>query len=140
MPSPILYIDVSDIRPGKRIAIEALITDLVAFVELNEPQLIGYHFFIDEPGKTMTCVALHPDSASMEFHMNIGWEKFRAFSEHIEQRSIDVYGDASESVIARLHRKIQMLGKGTVTVHQLHAGFLRLGMTSGSNNPTVDTP
>jgi hypothetical protein len=139
MPSPILYIDVSEIQPGNLKAIEALITDLVAFVELNEPQLIGYHFFIDAPGKTMTCVALHPDSASMEFHMNIGWEKFRAFTEHIVQRSIDVYGDASESVIGRLRQKIQMLGQGTVTVHQLHAGFLRLSTTSGSNRPPVDT-
>ena len=125
MPPPILYIDVSDIRPGKLNAIEALITDLVAFAEANEPQLLSYDFFIDEPGKTMTCVALHPDSASMEFHMTIGWEKFRAFSPHIEQRSIDVYGEASESVIARLRHKIEMLGQGTVTVHRLHAGFIR---------------
>ena len=73
----------------------------------------------------MTCVAVHPDSASMAFHMDIGWERFRAFNEHIDQRSIDVYGDADESVLARLHGKIQMLGKGRVTVHHLHAGFAR---------------
>lgn len=125
MAAPILYIDVSDIRPGKLNAIEALITDLVAFVEANEPRLLSYGFFIDETAQTMTCVALHPDSASMEFHMNLGWEKFRAFGQHIDQRSIDVYGEASESVIARLRRKIEMLGQGTVTVHRLHAGFLR---------------
>lgn len=140
MPAPILYIDVSSIRPGKLETIEALITDLVAFVELNEPQLIGYDFFIDEPGETMTCVALHPDSASMELHMNIGWEKFRAFSEHIEQRSIDVYGEASESVMTRLRQKIQMLGRGTVSVHRLHAGFIRFGAIQRSNRPPVDQP
>ena len=126
MPEPILYIDVSHIRPGRRHAVEALITDLVAFVKANEPQLLGYGFYIDEPGMTMTCVALHPDSESMDLHMNIGWEKFRAFGEHIEQRAIDVYGDVSESVIARLHHKIEMLGQGTVSVHRLGAGFLRL--------------
>ena len=127
MTEPILYIDVSDIRPGKLDTVKALMADLVAFVEANEPQLIAYQFFIDDSEQTMTCVALHPHSASMELHMNIGWEKFRAFGEHIDQRSIDVYGDASENVIARLHHKIEMLGRGTVIVHRLDAGFIRLG-------------
>lgn len=127
MSEPILYIDISDIRPGKLETVKVLMSDLVAFAEANEPQLIAYDFFIDETASTMTCVVLHPDSASMEFHMEIGWEKFRAFSEHIEQRSIDVYGEASESVIARLHQKIEMLGRGSVTVHHLQAGFIRLG-------------
>jgi hypothetical protein len=124
--APILYIDVSDIRPGRLQLAQALMTDLVAFAEANEPQLIGYDFFVDEMEKTMTCFAIHPDSASMELHMDIGWEKFRAFSEHIEQRSIDIYGEVSENVIARLREKIAMLGRGTVTVHRLHAGFIRL--------------
>jgi hypothetical protein len=125
MSEPILYIDVSDIRPGKLGTVKELIGDLVAFAEEKEPQLVAYHFLIDETEKTMTCVAVHPDSASMEFHMDIGWEKFRAFSEHIDQRSIDVYGEASEDVMARLHHKIDMLGRGTVTLHRLQDGFTR---------------
>jgi hypothetical protein len=127
MPEPILYIDVSDIRPGKLETVKALMSDLVAFAEANEPLLIAYDFFIGETDNTMTCVALHPDSAAMEFHMDIGWEKFRAFSELIDQRSIDVYGEANENVMARLHRKIEMLGRGRVTAHRLHSGFIRLG-------------
>lgn len=134
MAEPILYIDVSDIRPGKLRTVEALMAELVAFVEEKEPQLIAYDFFIDATEHTMTCVALHPDSASMEFHMDVGWEKFRAFGEHIDQRSIDVYGPASETVISRLHQKIEMLGRGTVTIHRLSAGFIRLGATPTSKH------
>jgi len=134
MRGPILYIDVSDIRPGKLGTVETLIADLVAFAEAHEPQLVAYQFFIDETEQIMTCVAVHPDSASMELHMDIGWEKFRAFSEHIDQRSIDVYGEASENVIARLHHKIEMLGRGTVTVHRLQAGFSRPGAGIGSGS------
>ena len=126
MAEPILYIDVSDIRPGKLETGERLMTDLVAFAEAHEPQLLAYDFFIDETERTMTCVALHPDSASMELHMDIGWEKFHAFAEHIEQRSIDVYGDASERMLARLRNKIEMLGRGRVTAHRRQAGFMRL--------------
>ena len=133
MSEPILYIDTSDIRAGKLETVKRLMADLVAFVEANEPQLIAYDFFIDETGATMTCVAIHPDSASMEFHMNIGWEKFTAFADHIHQRSIDVYGQASDNVIARLQHKIEMLGRGTVTIHRLHAGFIRLSAGIGSS-------
>lgn len=133
MAEPILYIDTSDIRPGKLEAVRRLMTDLVAFVEANEPQLLAYDFYIDETDTTLTCVAVHPDSASMEFHMDIGWEKFRAFADHIHQRSIDVYGEVSENVIARLRHKIDMLGRGTVTVHGLHAGFSRLHTGVGSD-------
>jgi hypothetical protein len=129
--APILYIDVSDIREGKLETVKAMMADLVAFVETSEPQLILYDFFIDDTEKTMTCVALHPDSASMEFHMDIGWEKFRAFSAHIDQRSIDVYGDASDRVLGRLRQKIAMLGRGTVAVHRLQAGFIRPGARPG---------
>lgn len=126
MPDPILYIDTSDIRPGRLETVRGLMTDLVAFVKANEPQLISYGFYVEDTGQTMTCLAIHPDSASMEFHMDIGWEKFRAFSDHIHQRSIDVYGAVSENVLARLRHKIDMLGSGTVTLHSQQAAFTRL--------------
>lgn len=132
MSQPILYIDVSDIQTGKLATVEALMSDLVAFVDANEPQLIAYDFFIDETDNTMTCVALHPDSASMEFHMDIGWKKFRSFADNIDQRSIDVYGDVSDTVMARLHKKIEMLGRGTVTAHRLEAGFFRVSFGGDS--------
>jgi hypothetical protein len=133
MSKELLYIDVSDIRDEKLDAVKALMTDLVAFVEVREPQLIAYEFFINETEMTMTCVVLHPDSESMEAHMDIGWEKFRAFSDYIDQRSIDVYGEVSEKVVARLRQKIEMLGQGTVTVHRLHAGFIRLSSDMDSS-------
>ena len=126
MTEHILYIDISDIQPGRLETVRGLMTDLVAFAAANEPQLIAYHFYLNEAHNTMTCVVVHPDSASMEFHMDIGWEKFRAFADHIHQRSIDVYGEVSERVTARLRRKIDMLGSGTVTIHTRHAGFSRI--------------
>jgi hypothetical protein len=133
MTEQILYIDMSDIQPGRLEIVRGLMTDLVAFAAANEPQLIAYNFYLNETQNTMTCVVVHPDSASMEFHMDIGWEKFRAFSDHIHQRSIDVYGEVSERVIARLRRKIDMLGRGTVTIHTRHAGFSRIPARVGAS-------
>ena len=42
---------------------------VVQFIDAREPQLISYGFYIDEENRTMTVVAVHPDSTSLELHM-----------------------------------------------------------------------
>jgi hypothetical protein len=125
MPRPIVYIDTSSIREGKLEALEAAMQHLAAFVEANVPQLISYGFFLNQDSTRMTVVAVHPDSASLEFHMDVGSDEFRKFADLIDLSRIEVYGAVSDAVLDRLHRKAQMLGSATVTVHELHAGFAR---------------
>ncbi|MFC8508100.1 hypothetical protein ACFU3J_06985 [Streptomyces sp. NPDC057411] len=126
MSDPLYYVDRSDLLEGSIEEVRSRMRDLAAFVEANEPRLIAYHFFVDEAGSTMTLVAVHPDSASMEFHMDLGAEKFRGFAGLIRMRSIDVYGRPGPAVVERLLRKAEMLGGGTVTLHTQEAGFHRL--------------
>lgn len=97
----------------------------VAFVEMMEPQLLAYHFCVDDAGSTMTLVAVHPDTASLELHLELGGPKFRAFVPLIRMRSIDVYGDPGPAVMDRLRAKAVLLGGGNVTVHTAVAGFTR---------------
>lgn len=125
MPQPIVYIDTSTIREGKLEQLEVAMKDLAAFVEANEPQLISYGFFLDENRTQMTVVAVHPDSASLEFHMDVGGAEFRKFGDFIDLSRIEVYGRVSEAVLERLHQKARMLGRGTVVVHEFYAGFAR---------------
>jgi hypothetical protein len=125
MSEPILYIDSSTIRPGALERVKSAIEELAAFVEVNEPQLISYNFSFDEEGTRMTVVAVHPDSASMEFHMKVGSPGFRKFTDLIDLQTIDVFGQPSEAVLNQLWRKAHMLGSGTVVVHSRHAGFSR---------------
>jgi hypothetical protein len=125
VPRPIVYIDTSTIRKGKLEELEAAMEHLAAFVEANVPQLVSYGFFLDQDSTQMTVVAVHPDSASLEFHMDIGADEFRQFADLIDLSRIEVYGVVSDAVLERLHRKARMLGGGTVTVHELHAGFAR---------------
>lgn len=123
MPHPIVYIDTSTIREGKHAELERAVEHLVAFVEANVPQLVSYGVFLDE-GR-MTVVAVHADSASLEFHMDVGGAEFRKFADLIDLTRIDVYGSVSDAVLERLHRKARMLGNGAVGVHARHAGFAR---------------
>ncbi|MFE9636902.1 hypothetical protein [Streptomyces sp. NPDC006463] len=121
----IYYLDRSDILPGRLDDAKAAMRELAAFVEMMEPQLLAYHFCVDEAGSTMTLVAVHPDAASLELHLELGGPKFRAFVPLIRMRSIDVYGDPGPAVMDRLRAKAALLGGGKVTAHTPVAGFTR---------------
>ena len=125
MSQPIVYIDTSSIREGKLSELEPAMEKLAEFVEANVPQLISYSFFLDEDRTRMTVVAVHPDSASLEFHMDVGGTEFRKFADLIDLESITVYGRVSDAVLERLHQKARMLGNATVDVHEFYAGFAR---------------
>ena len=126
MPQPIVYVDQSAIREGKFDHVKAAIGDLVAFIESNVPRALSYGIYLDERGSRMTVVQIHPDSASLEFHMEVGAPAFAKFRDLIRLSSIDVYGAPSDRLLAQLHEKARKLGDGTVAVHTLEAGFTRI--------------
>lgn len=58
--------------------------------------------------------------------MKVAGPKFPPIGEFIRLLSIDVYGRPDAGLVAGLRQKAEMLGSGTVRVHDLHAGFTRL--------------
>ena len=73
----------------------------------------------------MTVVAVHPDTASLELHLEIGNEEFRRLGEMITLRQIRVFGPVSARAREMLEQKAEMLG-GSVSVSERFAGFARL--------------
>lgn len=125
MSGSIVYIDRSEIREGKLEQVKAAISELVDFVAANEPQLLSYHFYVNGDGTRMTVVAVHPDSASLEFHMDVAGPVFRKFTQLIDLSAIEVYGEVSDAARKRLQEKAQMLGRGAALAHEPVAGFSR---------------
>lgn len=126
-PKVIVYIDRSDIREGRLDDLKAGIHRLVEFIESSEPQLIAYGFHLDEEAGQMTVVAIHPDSASLELHLQIGAPEFRKLADMITLRDITVYGSLGPQVLAMLRQKATALGGSSVAVHERFAGFERAG-------------
>jgi hypothetical protein len=127
LSDPIVYIDRSDIHEGKAEELKVGIRGLVEFVETHEPQLIAYGFYLDEEASRMSVVAVHPDSASLEFHMEIAGSEFRKLAHLITLRAIEVYGRLSDRARELLREKAAMLGDGgSVVVRERYAGFARL--------------
>jgi hypothetical protein len=124
---PIVYIDHSDVREGSLEELRAGVRRLVDFIDAREPQLIAYGFYIDEAASKMTVVAVHPDSASLELHMDIGSAEFGKLAHLLTLTSIECYGGPSERALEQLRQKAASLGDGgTVVFIRRTAGFAHL--------------
>jgi quinol monooxygenase YgiN len=126
MSEPIISLDTSLIRVGRLDELKRAVAELVEFVRSNEPRPIVYEVYVDDTGSRMTVVQVHPDSASMEYHMTVAGPAFAGFADLVTLSTLDVYGKPSEELLELLRRKVQLLGEATVTVHDLQAGFARI--------------
>src|SRR5260370_9542088 len=101
--------------------------DLGSFIEANEPQLLAFNEYVSDDGTEVGVVQIHPDAASMEFHMDVVAERAaRAYAETLEATtSIQVYGEPSEAVLEMLSRQAGAAVPMTVNRHHI-GGFTRV--------------
>jgi hypothetical protein len=127
MVEPIVYIDHSAIKDGSLDELKHGVRGVVEFIEAQEPQLLAYGFYIDEEAGTMTVVAVHPDTASLELHLRVGGPQFRQLAPLLTLTRIECYGQPSETALAQLREKAAALGDGgTVITIRRFSGFSRL--------------
>jgi hypothetical protein len=124
---PVLYIDRSDVHESRLDELKAGIRALVAFVESHQPQMATYTVYLDEAAHQMTVVSVHPDSASLERHVEVGGPEFKKLAPFLNLREIEVFGHLSEKAVELVRQKAATLGDGgRVTLHERFAGFERL--------------
>ena len=125
MSEAFVYIGTWTIKPGKEEEARKRMAEIADFVETNEPRMIAFHTFFDDDGKTCTVMQLHPDSASMEFHMQVGASHFATAFDWIDRiTSEQYYGPIHDALAAEL-AKWDEAGT-TVTKMPVHdAGFTR---------------
>jgi hypothetical protein len=127
MSEPVIYIDCSEVREGKLEELKTAVHELVELFEANEPRLIACNVYFTEDGTRMAVVHVHPDSASLEFHMKVAGPVFPKFVKLIKLLTIDVYGKPSGNLLDQMQQKAQLLGDATVRFHAPHTGFARFG-------------
>jgi hypothetical protein len=125
MSDPIVFVDTSEIREGRLEELRRAVAELAEFVETNEADPISYQVFFSDDGRLMTVLQVHPDSASMERHMEVAGPVFAKFAGLLVLRTIDIYGSPSERVVEQLRQKAELLGTATVAIHERQAGFVR---------------
>lgn len=125
MPQTIVYVDRSEVRPGKLDELKKALNELVDFIQSNEKQLLAYNVYFNADGSRMTVMHVHTDPASLAAHMRIAGPKFPRFAEFIRMEAIDIYGEPDGALVGQLRAKAATLGSGRVNVHALHGGFVR---------------
>jgi hypothetical protein len=128
MSDAIVYVDTSEVREGALEELKAGMNELVDFVAANVPRALAYNVYFSADGTTMTVVHVHPDTGSLEQHLEVAGPVFRRFVELVTLSSIHIYGEPSENVLKQANEKARLLGRGDVVVEALHAGFTRFAV------------
>ena len=103
MSGPLIFIGTYTVKPASKGEAPRRIAELVDFVETNEPRLIAFNAYLDQEGDTLSIVQVHPDSASMEFHMQVNARHFATAYDWLDTSVNDQYfGPVSDALAAEL--------------------------------------
>ena len=124
MAEPIVFIFKLRIRDEARDGLTRYLKEMNEFVEATEPRIIAYQQFIDDAGTEMTDIQIHPDSESMEAHMQVAGAKIAEAFQYVETASVEVCGNLSEALLEQMR---QVAGSGVpVSIKEPLDGFHRL--------------
>jgi hypothetical protein len=123
MSKPLIVISKFRVKQGKLEDLKKYYQKILDIIEANQTQMIAFHGFLNEDGTEMTSIQIHPNTGSMEYHMQVlreNWdESFSQYTQMVVGTTIDYYGDPPESALAMNEQSKQVL-----TVHPVHiAGF-----------------
>lgn len=100
MAEPLIVITRSRVKEGRLEDFKRYYEEIMEIIESNEPQVVAVHGFLNEDGTEMTSIQIHPDTASMDFHMQVlmdNWdESYSEYAELIEVVSVEYYGTPSK--------------------------------------------
>jgi hypothetical protein len=84
MGTPFVYVGTWTIKEGKEQEARKFLSEHTDFVEANEPRMIAFHMYVDEESRSCSVVQVHPDSTSMELHMQLLAEHMKAAMDVID--------------------------------------------------------
>jgi quinol monooxygenase YgiN len=100
------------IKPGQLDAFKALVKDMVAATQANEPGALNYEWFISEDGTRCHIYERYADSAAVMTHLGT----FATFGERwattLDVTGMTLYGTPSDEVMATLKPPVVMAPLG----------------------------
>lgn len=122
MSGPFIFIATNRLKTGRLDDEKERVPGLAEFIEASEPRLIAFNEYSNEDGTEVGVVQVHPDTASMEFHMEVVRERAeRAYAETLDSTTgIQVFGTPTQAILEMLSRTA---GSGVpVSVKPYHLG------------------
>jgi quinol monooxygenase YgiN len=125
MSEPFIYIGTWTIKSGKLEEAKKFLAQHVDMIETNEPRLIAFHVYLDEEGSKASVVQVHPDSASMEFHMQVISEHVAGAFEYLEATESEQYFGAATDTLSEILATYAEPGVAVTTMPVHEVGFTR---------------
>ena len=99
MSEPFIFIGSHRLKEGKLQDFQKSFGELVEVVQANEPRMVAFNGYANDEGTEVAVVQVHPDAASMEFHMQVVREHIEhAYEELLEETTnIQVFGELSDA-------------------------------------------
>jgi quinol monooxygenase YgiN len=122
MSGPLIYVGTYTVKPASQDEARRRLAELADFVETNEPRVIAFNAYLDREGNTVSIIQVHPDSASMEFHMQVNAKHFATAFDWLDtSMSGQYFGPISDALSAELAKWDE-----AATYQPVHAaGFTR---------------
>jgi hypothetical protein len=124
---PFIFIATNKLKPGKLGDEQERVRALSGFIASNEPRLLAFNEYADESGAEVGVVQIHPDAASMHFHMNVIRERAAsAYAETLDATTtVQVFGAPDDAILEMLR---QQAGTGvSLAIKPRHlGGFTRM--------------
>ena len=103
MAQPVIYVATLGIREGKFREYQRFYAENLKLIQENEPRINAFHAFANEGGTEVTIIQVHPDTASMDDHMQVLAEKMGVLADDLtnvyqffEPVRIEVYGNPGD--------------------------------------------
>jgi hypothetical protein len=131
MAAPLIFIATNRLKAGQLERERERVPGLVEFIEANEPRLIAFNEYLSDAGDEVTVVQVHPDTASLEAHMEIVRERARAaYAETLDATvRIQVFGEPTDAILEALR---EQAGNGVeLSVNGEHLGGFTRSVVGG---------
>ena len=111
MGQPFVFIGTHRLQEGKLDDFREAFAKLTQVVEENEPRMIAFNGYASEDGTEVAVVQVHPDAASMAFHMSVVHEHITSAYEELlaETMNIQVFGELDDATRGMMQ---QLAGSG----------------------------
>jgi hypothetical protein len=122
MSGPFIFIATNRLRDGSFDAERQRVPGLSDFIEANEPRLIAFNEYGNDDRSEVTVVQVHPDAASLEYHMGIIGDRARdAYAQTLQATTrIQVFGTPTPNILRMLE---QQAGSGVpLSIYPHHLG------------------
>jgi len=71
MIKPLIFVSTWKIKEGRLEDYKQFAREFMEHVKAKEPQLIAFNMYFNEDETEMTSIQVHPDAASMDFHLQV---------------------------------------------------------------------